>query len=178
MKLVISYSALIVLVAVLLLSCSKEEHFNGSFSYSPGIIKPGQDITVKYNPDSSNLKGKEEIRLVAYLYSNKLNNTLDVSLTKSGSIYSGKVRTEENTLGVLFKFTSGDEIDNNNKEGYVVFLSNDEGERIAGSLAGYGEALSRWGAYYSDLELDREKAFKYLSEDFNINPEVKSRFLD
>lgn len=178
MKLVINYSALTVLIVVLLLSCSKEMHFNGSFSYSPGIIKPGQDITVKYNPDSSNLRGKEEIRLVAYLYGNKLNNTLDVSLTKSGSIYSGKVKTEENTLGVLFKFTSGDEIDNNNKEGYVVFLSNDEGERIAGSLAGYGEALSRWGAYYSDLELDREKAFNYLSEDFKLNPEIKSRFLD
>jgi thiol-disulfide isomerase/thioredoxin len=162
----------------LLLSCSTEEHFTGSFSYSPHKIKPGQDISVKYNPDSSNLRGKEEIRLVAYLYSNKLNNTLDVPLTKNGSIYSGKVRTEKNTLGVLFKFTSGDKIDNNNKEGYVVFLSNDEGEKLAGSLAGYGEAISRWGAYYSDLELDREKAFKYLSEDFKVNPEIKPRFLD
>ncbi len=60
----------------------------------------------------------------------------------------------------------------------MVFLSNDGGERIAGSLAGYGEALSRWGAYYSDLDLDREKAFKYLSEDFKTNPEIKPRFLD
>ena len=82
---------------------------------------------IKYNPDSSSLKGKEEIRLVAYLYGNKLYNTLDVPLTRNGNIYSGNLRTEENTLGVLFKFTSGAEIDNNNKEGYVVFLSNDEG---------------------------------------------------
>ncbi|MGB5894730.1 MAG: hypothetical protein WBG58_11180, partial [Ignavibacteriaceae bacterium] len=99
MKLVFSYSALTVLVAVLLLSCSTEEHFNSSFNYSPGIIKPGQDVTVKYNPDSSNLNGKDDIRLVAYLYGNKLNSTLDVPLTKNGSIYSGNVRTEENTLG-------------------------------------------------------------------------------
>jgi len=178
MKLVISYSALIVLFAVLLLSCSTEEHFNGSFYYSPDLIKPGEDITVKYNADSSNLEGKDEIRLVAYLYSNKLNNALDVSLTKNGNIYSGKVKTEENTLGVLLKFTSGAEIDNNNKEGYLVFLSNDEGEKIAGSLAGYGEALSRWGAYYSDLDLDREKAYKLIKEDFEKNPEIKTRFLD
>ncbi|TDJ56759.1 MAG: TlpA family protein disulfide reductase [Ignavibacteria bacterium] len=178
MKTVFIYSALTVLVAVLLISCSTEEHFNGSFYYSPDVIKPGKDITVKYNPDSSNLNGKDEIRLVAYLYGNKLNNAIDIPLTKSGSIYSGNVRTEENTLGVLFKFTSGEEIDNNNKEGYVVFLSNDNGERIAGSLAGYGEALSRWGAYYSDLELDREKAYKYLSEDFKANPDIKPRFLD
>ena len=70
MKLVFSYSALTVLFAVFLLSCSSEEHFNGSFYYSPKIIKSGQDITVKYNPDSSNLDGKDEIRLVAYLYGN------------------------------------------------------------------------------------------------------------
>ena len=177
MKLILGYSALMVLPVVLLLSCSVGEHFNGSFSYSPEIIKPGQDITVKYNPDSSNLKGKEEIRLIAYLYSNKLNNTLDVPLTKNGNIYTGKVRTDNNTLGVLFKFKSGAKVDNNNKEGYVVYLSNDEGERIAGSLAGYGEALSSWGAYYSDLDLDREKAFKYLSEDFKVNPEIKPRYL-
>ncbi len=178
MKSVFNYSALTVLIVVLFISCSTEEHFNGSFYYSPDVIKPGEDITVKYNPDSSNLKGKDEVRLVAYLYGNKLNNAIDIPLTKNGSIYSGNVRTEENTLGVLFKFTSGEEIDNNNKEGYVVFLSNDNGERIAGSLAGYGEALSRWGAYYSDLELDREKAFKYLSEDFETNPDIKPRFLD
>ena len=178
MKVVFNYSVLTVLIAVLLISCSTEEHFNGSFYYSPDIIKPGEDITVKYNPDSSNLEGKDEIRLVAYLYGNKLNDAIDIPLTKNGSIYSGNVRTEENTLGVLFKFTSGEEIDNNSKEGYVVFLSNRRGERIAGSLAGYGEALSRWGAYYSDLELDREKAFKYLSKDFKTNPDIKPRFLD
>ncbi|MCH7773252.1 MAG: TlpA family protein disulfide reductase [Bacteroidetes bacterium] len=178
MNLVFNYSALTVLIALLFISCSTEENFDGSFYYSPDIIKPGEDITVKYNPDSSNLEGKDEIRLVAYLYGNKLNNALDIPLTKNGSIYSGNVRTEENTLGVLFKFTSGEEIDNNNKEGYVVFLSNDKGDRIAGSLAGYGEALSRWGAYYSDLDLDREKAYKLIIEDFEKNPEVKTRFLD
>ncbi len=178
MKLVFNYSVLAVLFAVLVMSCSTEEHFEGSFYYSPDIIKPGEDLTIKYNPDSSNLEGKDEIRLVAYLYGNKLNDAIDIPLTKNGSIYSGNVRTEKNTLGVLFKFSSGEEIDNNNKEGYVVFLSNDGGERIAGSLAGYGEALSRWGAYYSDLDLDREKAFKYLSEDFKTNPEIKPRFLD
>jgi peroxiredoxin len=178
MKFAFSYSALTISVIVLFLSCSSEEHFNGSFHYSPAIIHSGQDINVKYNPDSSSLKGKEEIRLVAYLYGNKLYNTLDVPLTRNGNIYSGNLRTEENTLGVLFKFTSGAEIDNNNKEGYVVFLSNDEGEKIAGSLAGYGEAISRWGAYYSDLDLDREKAYKFMKEEFEKNPEIKTLFLD
>ena len=178
MKLVFNYFALTVLIALLFISCSTEENFDGSFYYSPDIIKPGEDITVKYNPDSSNLEGKDDIRLVVYLYGNKLNNALDIPLTKNGNIYSGNVRTEENTLGVLLKFASGEEIDNNNKEGYVVFLSNDKGDRIAGSLAGYGEALSRWGAYYSDLDLDREKAYKLIIEDFEKNPEVKTRFLD
>jgi peroxiredoxin/tetratricopeptide (TPR) repeat protein len=163
---------------LLFISCSNNEQFNESFYYSPDNVKPGEEITVKYNPDSSNLAGKDDIQAVAYLYNNKLLNTVDVPLTKRGNVYSGTVKTDENTLGVMLKFISLDEIDNNDKEGYVVFLSDDEENRIAGSLAGYAEALSRWGAYYSDLNLDREKAFKYLSEDFKTNPEVKPRFLD
>ena len=178
MSLFLKYAAAGLFALVLSVSCSEEKNFDGSFYYSPEHIKPGGVITLKYNADSSNLAGKEDIQLIAYLYSNKLNNTLDVPLTRSGSVYSGKINTTDNTLGVLLKFISGDEIDNNDKKGYVIFLSGDNDSRIPGSLAGYGEALSRWGAYYSDLDLDREKAYKLITEDFIENPDIKPQFLD
>jgi len=178
MRLFFQYAITGLFAVILSISCSEEKIFDGSIYYSPEHIKPGGVITIKYNADSSNLAGKEDIQLIAYLYSNILNNTLDVPLTHSGSVYSGKINTTDNTLGVLLKFISGDEIDNNDKKGYVIFLSGENGERIAGSLAGYGEALSRWGAYYSDLDLDGEKAYKLITEDFIENPEIKPQFLD
>jgi thiol-disulfide isomerase/thioredoxin len=162
---------------LLFISCSKEERFDGSFYYSPQIVKPGKGITIKYNPDSSNLAGKEDITLIAYLYSNKLENTIDVPLTRDGRIYSGTIKTEENTLGVLFKFKSGKEVDNNNKDGYAMFLSDNDGNRIAGSYAGYGAAYNRWGAYYIDMDRDKEKAYKLIIKDFTEHPDIKPLFL-
>jgi thiol-disulfide isomerase/thioredoxin len=167
----------ILVTTLLFISCSKEGRFDGSFYYSPQNVKAGDGITIKYNPDSSSLAGKEDIILIAYLYSNKLDNTVDVPLTRDGKIYTGSVKTDDNTLGVLFKFKSGNEIDNNNKDGYVIHITDDEGNRIAGSYAGYGAAYNRWGAYYIDMERDKEKAFKLIVKDFTEHPEIKPLFL-
>jgi len=168
----------ILFTTVLFMSCSKEEDFEGSFYYLPQNVKAGEDITIKYNSDSSNLAGKEDITLIAYLYNNKLDNAVDVPLTNEGGIYTGSVRTDKNTFGVLFKFASGNEIDNNNKDGYVIFLNDNEGNRIAGSYAGYSEAYNRWGAYYLDMDRDKEKAYKLIIKDFTEFPEIKPLFLN
>jgi peroxiredoxin len=177
MRLFIRFSILAILSALLFISCSTDEPFNGSFFYSPDHIKPGDEIVIKYNPDSSNLAGKEDIELIAYLYGTDLNNTVDIPLINKSSIYSGNLKTDENTLGVILKFLSGDDLDNNNGEGYVIFLNDDKGRRIAGSLAGYGAALNRWGAYYAELDRDKEKAYRFIVEDFKENPGIKSKYL-
>lgn len=159
-------------------SCSKQKNFNGSFSHSPQEVTPGSEFTIRYNPDSSNLAAKENIEATAYLYNNKLANTVDVPLKKDGKIYTGQVRTNDSTFGVLFKFKSGKVVDNNNKIGYVVFLTDENGEKVAGSLAGFGEALNRWGAYYLDMDINREKALELMTEDFTKHPQIKPSFLN
>lgn len=172
-------SSLIGLIFILLcISCSSENGFEGSFYCSPANVQQGEEITINYNSDSSNLAGKDDIRLIAYLYNDELSQTTDIPLSQNGSMYTGKIKTVETTLGILFKFVSGNKIDNNDKSGYVVFLSDENGNRIAGSLAGYGAAINRWGSYYLDLDRDKEKAFQYIIEDFNSNPEIKHQFLD
>ena len=90
-------------ILVLLVSCSTQENFNGSFYSSPVKIHPGEELTIKYNPDSSNLAGKDKIKAIAYLYNNKLENTIDVPLVKEGKIYSGKVVTDDSTLVLMGK---------------------------------------------------------------------------
>ena len=113
----LKYNILTLSTFLLLIACSSEENFNGIFKYLPEIATPNNEITVKYDADSSNLAGKSDIKLIAYLYSNKLINTIDIPLSRNGNIYSGRIKTDENTLGVICKFLAGDEIDNNNKEG-------------------------------------------------------------
>ena len=178
MKINALLTTIVVSILIFVISCSKQENFNGSFYYSPETITPGSEFTIKYNPDSSNLAGSENVKAIAYLYNNKLVNTIDVPLVKEGRIYKGTVKTADSTLGVMFKFKANNkDIDNNNKEGYVVFLTDDNGEKLPGSLAGLGEAYNRWGAYYLDMDINRDKAFKLINEDFTKHPEIKPRFL-
>lgn len=178
MKKIIKSGLTAILLIIISLSCSTEHNFKGSFYHSPQNAQPGGEIEIKYNADSSSLAGMSDIGMIAYLYNDNLYKTTDVPLGKDGNIYTGKIKTDENTLGVLFKFVSGNDIDNNNGSGYVIFLSDENGTRIPGSLAGYGVAINRWGAYYLDLDRDKEKAFKYLKEDFDKNPKIKNRFFN
>ncbi len=64
------------------IACSDEPEFTGRFGYSPEKIFPGGNITVYYNPDSTVLAGKTEIKCIAYLFNDRLINTIDIVLVK------------------------------------------------------------------------------------------------
>ncbi len=40
----------------------------------------------------------------------------------------------------------------------MIFFSDENGKKIPGSMAGVAVAINRWGAYYLDMERDKEKA--------------------
>jgi peroxiredoxin len=171
---IISFFAILFFV---LISCSRQTEFSGRFGYSPSTPNPAEEITIMYNPDSTILSGMDEVKCIAYLYSSQLNNTVDVPLNKDGNMLTGKLTTKGNTLGVILKFKSGDVVDNNDKSGYIIFLTGNDGERLPGSLAGLAAAHNKWGAYYIDLERDRDKAYNFFEEEFKANPQVKQEFL-
>ena len=166
-----------VLIFLILLSCSGDPEFKGEFGFSPHTVSPGEEVTVMYNADSTDLDQKNEVECIAYLYSHKLINTMDVPLKKKGAIYSGKIKTSNETLGILLKFKSYDVVDNNNKNGYVIYLNDRDGKPVAGSLAGYAAAINGWGAYYLELDRDKQKALDLFDQEFKTNPQIKTAFL-
>lgn len=157
-------------------ACSKETAFKGKFYYSSERISPGDEIVIHYNPDSTILSGSKEVKCIAYLFNKELINAVDVSLNFKKNILTGKLKTDEKTLGVLLKFKTDDLLDNNSKKGYIIYLSDKNGKQIPGSLAGYAAAINRWGAYYLDLDRDKEKALKLLNEEFQNNPDQKKNY--
>ena len=169
------FSVLLTL-SIILISCSEKSHFKGKFGFSPDKVTAGVEITVFYNPDSSDLASNEGIKCIAYFFNNDLINTIDVDLQKEDNILVGKFKTDENTLGVLLKFKTDDQLDNNDKKGYVIYLSDKNGNQLPGSLAGYAAALNRWGAYYLDLERDKDKAYSLFNEEFKKNPDQIKNF--
>lgn len=164
------------IVLAFLVSCSKPPHFDGKLGYEPSLIAPGEELTIFYNPDSSHLNGAESIECIAYIFNSKLLNSVDVPLKLEDNILRGYLKTDREAFGVLLKFKSDGDLDNNNKQGYVIYLSGSDGKKVPGALAGYAAAINRWGAYYLDLDRDKEKAYNLFKEEFEINPEQKKYF--
>jgi len=162
---------------ILIYGCSSEPEFSGKFGFTPDKSKAGDEITIYYNPDSTILAGKDDVKCIAYLYSSKLESTLDVELKKDGDVLTGKLKTNESDYGVILKFKAGDVIDNNDKIGYVINFYDEKGEKIPGTEAGLASAYNTWGAWYLDLERDKEKAFALFNQEFKNHPEIKSEFL-
>ena len=167
----------ILLLAILILTaCSNEPDFSGKFGFSPKKIMPGEEVTIFYNPDSTILSGNKDIKCVAYLFNNDLINTIDISLTSEKNYLTGKVKTTDSTLGLLIKFKTDDLLDNNDKNGYLIYLSDENGNKLPGSLAGYAVAINRWGAYYLDMDRNKEKALELFNTDFKTNPDQKENY--
>ncbi len=177
MKLFLKIFALALLLLILA-SCKSPESFTGKFNVDPENAKPGDEITVYYNPDSTNLAGMKNIKCLAYIYNSDLINTVDVPLEQKNNSLQGNVKIDKDAYGVIFKFKSDEETDNNDKSGYMVYLKNEDWKNIPGSVAGYAAAINRWGAYYLDLDRDKNKALSLFEKDFAENPEIKEQFLN
>lgn len=172
--------SVILLVCFLLpiTSCIKNSSVMYRFQVQPEKPKPGHEISIFYNQDSTNLAGETEIKCIAYVYNYDLMNTYDVPLTNSQGTWQGKFIPDQNAFGVIFYFKSDDKNDNNNKSGYVVNFYDSDDKKIPGSIAGYAVSINRWGAYYMDLDRNKEKALRLFEEEFSKNPDVKNDFLN
>ncbi|MDO8550132.1 MAG: TlpA disulfide reductase family protein [Ignavibacteria bacterium] len=165
------------LYIITLISCSSKPVWEGVFDYYPEKPEPGDEVTIFYNADSTKLSSYDKIEMTAYLYSTKLDDAVGVEMMKVKNGWEGKIKTTEETRGVIIKFKNDDNIDNNDKKGYVIHLY-DGDKTIPGSVAGLGAAVLNWGSYYIDLERDFELAMKYLEEDFSANPGIKDEYLN
>jgi len=163
-------------ISLVFISCSSKPDFSGKFGYSPESPSPGDEVTIFYNPDSTILAGNKNIQCIAYLFNNELINAIDVPLNTEKKYLTGNIKTTDSTLGLLIKFKTDELLDNNDKEGYAIFLTDENGNQLPGSLAGYAAAINRWGAYYLDMDRNKEKALQLFEREFETNPDQKQNF--
>lgn len=169
-------TTLLFAITLVFISCSSEPEFSGKFGSSPKSFSPGDEVRIFYNPDSTILAGIKNIQCVAYLFNNNLINANDVPLNPEKNYLTGNILTTDSTLGLLIKFRTDELLDNNDKEGYTIFLTDKNGNKLPGGLAGYAAAINRWGAYYLDLDRNKEKALQLFEQEFETNPDQKQNF--
>ncbi|RJP57626.1 MAG: TlpA family protein disulfide reductase [Ignavibacteriales bacterium] len=169
---------LILLTTILFISCGPK--FEGTFSTSPEKPQAADEITVMYDPAGTPLEGKENVDMIAYLYGVELDDAIGIEMQKEGKGFIGKFSSFPNTRGVIVKFVDRDNYeteDNNNKQGYLLNLYDENGKVIAGSKAGLAAGYYLWGRS-AGLERDGEKSVSLFNEAFKENPEVKSEYLE
>ena len=162
----------------LLYSCSKEVKVKGKFSWEPEKPKPGDEITIIYVPDSTGLKNAPSVDLMVYPYSTGIDETKQIRMEKSGDGWKGKFTTPDSSKGILIKFKNDEDIDNNNKLGYLIKLYDTQGNILPGCYAGYAAAIYTWGSYYLDMDRDFDSSSYYFKKDFDKNPSIKYDYMD
>ncbi len=176
-KFVLIFSISLIFI-FMLASCSKEVKIKGKFSCEPEKPKPGEEITITYNPDSSGLNNVSSVDMMAYIYNVDLNLTKQISMQKTKDGWVGKVTTPDSAKGLLIKFKNGDDVDNNLKIGYLINMYDAHGNVLPGSYAGYASAIYTWGSYYLDMDRNFDSSAYYFRKDFEKNPSIKNDFLD
>jgi len=169
---------IILLTSIIFTGCGPK--FEGTFSISPEKPKPGEEITVMYDPAGTPLEGKDNVDLIAYLYSTDLEDAVGIEMEKEGKGFIGKFTSLPSSYGVVVKFVDRDNYeleDNNNKEGYLINLYDDKSNTVAGSKAGLAAGYYFW-APAAGMNRDGEKAIQLFDEAFTENPEIKNDFLE
>ena len=160
----------------LLAGCSGKKVFTGKFGFEPAKPQSGDNIVVYFLADNAKLAKAKEVKMVAYPYSVSVDTVIEAAMMQEGDYWTAKFSSPENERGIVFKFVSGDLVDNNDGAGYVLYLNNTNGKMLAGAKAGFASALIGWGNA-ADIKRDVNKASVLFTEDFLNNPEIKKDYL-
>jgi len=147
-----------------------------NFSFNPQKPKPGEAIMINYDPAGTELENSIAIKMVAYFYGKDLKNAVEYDLSKKQNSWTGKIATSDSTCGVVVLFYSGEEKDNNKKNGYIINFFDKAGKTVQGSKAGLASGYYDW-FYYLGIEADPQKAHDLFQEEFSNYPESKKDYL-
>lgn len=157
--------------------CTKEEISLKPFSFSPEKPVPGDTVTVTYTPVKDAFKSTSQLYMLAYSVKTGWPKVIEVSLEKKKGGWAGTFTPEEESRCIIVKFKAGEEIDNNDNQGFLIPLFTKEGGLMPGGKAGMAEAYSYWGDTVIGINQDNEKALQNFDLEFNANPEMKKEYL-
>lgn len=177
MKTKYSIGVFIIIISFMIITCSKQPEFKGKFSFYPENPQPGDEVNVMYVSDSTNIAGAETIEMIIHYYSSELDSTIGVEMQREGIGWKAKFASSDNNYGVLLRFKSDEKVDNNNKQGYFIYFYDKNKKPVPGAIAGAAIAVSSWGAFYAELERDRERAYNLFQKEFEMNPDVQRDFI-
>ena len=146
-------------------------------TFHPKYPQPGQEIAITYNPSGTALEDANDIILLAYCYPAGMPIVLEVDMKKTSGIWRGNFSSSDTTLAVYIILRSGDKLDDNNKNGYVISQYTSEGNLVKGGMVRQAQVASAGGTYPLRLHRDWDKAIDFFEKEFELYPEQQQNLI-
>ena len=163
----------------IIVSACTSYNFDETFSHLPEKPEAGDQLTILYNPDSTQLNKSENIVAYYYFYSNKLDTVISYDMQKGDGGWISKVVIPPDQALLLVKFTDkeGKKEDNNGEMTYIVEMYDDSGDKLPEASAAFAVARAARGGT-AGMKTDREEGIALLEKSFSQNPGLMKKYAD
>lgn len=170
--------ALLFSFAAIITSCNNDNSSEdpgrekGSLHISKAKPIAGEDLDLRYtNSNPSDSSSKETTGAFYYVVKQNVYAN-DIQFKDSANIYTATIVVPDSATAIAFKFYNADKEDNNNKQGYVFPLFNNDGKIMTGSRSSIANFYEANGSRFN-IKMNADSLMSYYERDFKANPELK-----
>ena len=145
-----------------------------SFSYQPTKPKAGDKVVFTYNPKGSVLPGKVAPKFALYHFNfiDNKNGVIEFSPSvQKNQTYTGTFVVPSDAKLLAFLVKEDDIIDNNKKNGFLIPVHDEKGNRVLGAGHAQTSVYAGLGEYYLGIEPNTDRALEVMNQEWKDFPE-------
>lgn len=166
----------ILFVALFITSLNLAQDINKIFTYSPEKPKPGDILTLQFNPINTELNGKE-IELIIYSVKNGILNAEEYPMKKEGNLLQYKYQIPDTTqaLGIKFIAVGSNFSEQVAQKTFPMQLFDKSEKLLKGTKAASAYIVGYQGIVNEKADL--KSAYKLYKEEFTENPPLVKYYI-
>ncbi len=164
------------LMLMLLALCSAIRAQSNLLKITPEHPQPGKPIQLEYALSKGPLAQRTEpIEIVVYEYAADQMRTLPVYTYREMQVIHGQVTPGTDAMGLMLIIKAGDELDNNQGEGYFIHMHDAKGQVLPTSWVAQAILYRDWG-HLAELDRKPNVALELLERAFKADARLKHTY--
>ncbi|MBS7562869.1 redoxin domain-containing protein [Mucilaginibacter sp. Bleaf8] len=138
--------------------------------------KPGEKLTLTYNPEGTPLAGEKGLSATVYFIDNKDFPTDDIALKPVGKSLQGQLTIPATAKSFMIRIGKDDLVDNNSDKGYIYLVHNGK-KPVPGAYASKAYILSTgMGSALANIKRDIDGSIDLYKKDITENPGIDKEY--
>ncbi len=163
-----------IIKTILLLFISASSFSQINFTFSPDKPKPGDIITITYEPAGDIANTLKPVEAAVYSSGSNGDKADDLVMTRNGKKYTTTIQTDTGTNFLFFGFSADNKFDNNYNAGYWIQIY-ENGKERKGSFYSLS-TFYQYRGFQVFVERNNEKALDAMEKEFALYPEGKKLY--